>query len=201
MHAEALIWFCCQAQAALHAFRQIDTCTQTGRQMKTHRQTDRLEQVIATDSLSSCTCALQVGDQYSIVAEFKRVEGEKQDVVQQQNMMRGSLATIRDGVHRAQRDLASPNYRDIDMRYRKQLIELKTTEMANSDLDKYHKVGTSHCCLWYQLEIVADGQAELVAALQLCSFSFLVPMDQFFIMACVVYPGQMLRACCTCTCL
>ena len=55
--------------------------------------------------------------------------------------MRGSLQTIRDGVQRAQRDLASPNYRDIDSRYRKQLIELKTTEMANSDLDKYHKVG------------------------------------------------------------
>ena len=55
--------------------------------------------------------------------------------------MRGSLQTIRDGVQRAQRDLASPNYRDIDARYRKQLIELKTTEMANSDLDKYHKVG------------------------------------------------------------
>lgn len=54
-------------------------------------------------------------------------------------MMRGSLATIRDSVHRAQRDLSSPNYRDIDARYRKQLIELKTTEMANSDLDKYHK--------------------------------------------------------------
>ncbi len=138
-------------------------CKQTGqlrtdRQMQTDKQTfadrnrqtgwpDGQEQDSATDSLSSCICALQVGDQDSIVAEFKRVEGEKQDVVQQQNMMRGSLATIRDGVHRAQRDLASPNYRDIDMRYRKQLIELKTTEMANSDLDKYHKVGISKCCL------------------------------------------------------
>jgi DNA repair protein RAD50 len=116
--------------------------------METHRQTDRQEQVVAIDSLSNCICALQVGDQDSIVAEFKSVEGEKQDVVQQQNMMRGSLATIRDGIHRAQRDLASPNYRDIDMRYRKQLIELKTTEMANSDLDKYHKVSISDCCSW-----------------------------------------------------
>ncbi len=112
------------------------------------RWADRQEQDCATGSLSSCICVLQVGDQDAIVADFKRVEGEKQDVVQQQNMMRGSLATIRDGVHRAQRDLASPNYRDIDMRYRKQLIELKTTEMANSDLDKYHKVGISDCFSW-----------------------------------------------------
>ncbi len=151
----------------------------TDRQMQTDRQTvadrnrqtdgwaDRQEQDSAIGSLASCICALQVGDQDSIVAEFKRVEGEKQDVVQQQNMMRGSLATIRDGVHRAQRDLASPNYRDIDMRYRKQLIELKTTEMANSDLDKYHKVGISDCCSWHKLQIesIADGRVEAVAAM------------------------------------
>lgn len=83
----------------------------------------------------------QVGDYDTIVKEFKGVEGQRQDVVQQQNMMRGSLATIRDGVQRAQRDLASPNYREIDMKYRQQQIVLKTTEMANNDLDKYHKVG------------------------------------------------------------
>ena len=71
---------------------------------------------------------------------YKAAMKQKEEVRGQQDMMRGSLATIREGVHRAQRDLASPNYRDIDGRYRKQLIELKTTEMANSDLDKYHKV-------------------------------------------------------------
>lgn len=38
------------------------------------------------------------------------------------------------------RDLAQQVYRDIDGKYRRQLIELRTTEMANSDLEKYHKV-------------------------------------------------------------
>lgn len=82
-----------------------------------------------------------MGDHESIVLAYKQATKQKEEVRGQQDMMRGSLATIREGVHRAQRDLASPNYRDIDGRYRKQLIELKTTEMANSDLDKYHKVG------------------------------------------------------------
>ena len=86
---------------------------------------------------------IQVGDHQAIISEFHSQQRQKAQVVEKQNMMRGSLATIRDSVHRAQRDLSSPNYRDIDARYRKQLIELKTTEMANSDLDKYHKVRTT----------------------------------------------------------
>ena len=87
--------------------------------------------------------SMQVGVHASIVSAFNQGMKQKEEVQRQQDMMRGSLATIREGVHRAQRDLASPNYRDIDARYRKQLIELKTTEMANSDLDKYHKVSAT----------------------------------------------------------
>lgn len=84
-----------------------------------------------------------------MAAEHHSLQERKHEVKGRQDMMRGSLQTIRDGVQRAQRDLASPNYRDIDSRYRKQQIELKTTEMANSDLDKYHKVSVDvelSCC-------------------------------------------------------
>ncbi len=41
------------------------------------------------------------------------------------------------------RDLAAVQYRDIDAKFRTQLIQLKTTEMATSDLEKYHKVRRS----------------------------------------------------------
>lgn len=58
-----------------------------------------------------------------------------------QDMARGSLGTVREGLKRARENLSAKEYRDIDNRHRKQLIELKTTEMAASDLDKYHKVG------------------------------------------------------------
>lgn len=39
----------------------------------------------------------------------------------------------------AQRELAAPNFREIDSRFRRQLIELETTKMATTDLDKFHK--------------------------------------------------------------
>lgn len=55
-------------------------------------------------------------------------------------MARGSLGTVREGMKRAKDNLSAKEYRDIDALHRKQLIEVKTTEMAASDLDKYHKV-------------------------------------------------------------
>ena len=46
---------------------------------------------------------------------------------------------MRESIARAQRELANPNFRDIDARFRKQLIELETTKMATTDLEKFHK--------------------------------------------------------------
>ncbi len=43
---------------------------------------------------------------------------------------------------RAQRELANPNFKDIDAKFREGLIELETTKMATTDLEKFHKV----CC-------------------------------------------------------
>lgn len=55
-------------------------------------------------------------------------------------MARGSLSTVRQGVQRAKSDLSVKEYRNIDFKYRNQLLELKTSEMAASDLAEYHKV-------------------------------------------------------------
>lgn len=59
-----------------------------------------------------------------------------------QDMAKGALGTVREGVRRAQDDLGANEYRDIDERHRKQQIEMRTTEKAASDLDYYHKVQT-----------------------------------------------------------
>ena len=40
-------------------------------------------------------------------------------------------------------DLSAKEYRNIDSKYRNQLLELKTAEMAASDLNEYHKVHSS----------------------------------------------------------
>jgi DNA repair protein RAD50 len=63
-------------------------------------------------------------------------------------MARGSLGTVRDGIQRAKDNLSAKEFRDIDTHYRKQLIELKTTEMAASDLDKYHKARLRSPSFW-----------------------------------------------------
>ena len=49
-----------------------------------------------------------------------------------------------EGLNRAKRDLSDVIYRNIDQKYRKQLVELKTTELAVQDLDKYFKVGQNY---------------------------------------------------------
>ena len=59
-----------------------------------------------------------------------------------QNMKRGSLGTVQEQVQRAQRSLGAAHFTDIDAKFRTQQIELHTTELATSDLDKYHKVGS-----------------------------------------------------------
>ena len=55
-------------------------------------------------------------------------------------MAQGSLGTVLEGLNRAKQDLGDVAYRNIDQKYRKQLVELKTTELAVQDLDKYFKV-------------------------------------------------------------
>ena len=58
----------------------------------------------------------------------------------QQDMAKGSLGTVREGVKRAQKDLSANEYRGIDERHRKQQIEMRTIEKAANDLNEYHKV-------------------------------------------------------------
>ena len=51
-------------------------------------------------------------------------------------------------MERARGDLNQKQYNRIEERYREHLIMLKTTEMANSDLEKYHKVGEELVLRW-----------------------------------------------------
>eukprot|EP00884_Botryococcus_braunii_P018369 jgi/Botrbrau1/5215/Bobra.0172s0079.1 len=81
----------------------------------------------------------QVGDRQRLMNEIAVSESREKELRSKQDMLRGSLGTIREQVRRAKEDLRNPNYREIDKRYRKALICLKTTEMANSDMEKYHK--------------------------------------------------------------
>lgn len=56
-----------------------------------------------------------------------------------QDMARGSLETVAEAMRGAQRDLGDSVYKDVDKRWKALTIEVETTRMAASDLDKYHK--------------------------------------------------------------
>lgn len=83
--------------------------------------------------------AEQVGDVAALQRMFADHRQQVVDARSRRDEMRGSLATVKEGVARAQRDLGAPQFRDIDAKYRTQNIQLTTTKMATSDLEKYHK--------------------------------------------------------------
>ncbi len=90
--------------------------------------------------LPAQSLAEQVGNLEAASAEYAAVMSERDELRRRQNMLKGALQHIRDAVRTAERELSSHLYVDIDIKYRKQLIELRTTEMAGNDLEKYHKV-------------------------------------------------------------
>lgn len=78
--------------------------------------------------------------------EHQDLVSERQVLQQQSDALRkdiahyeGRLRGFEDDEKRCQRELRSDLYRSADEKHRQQVIAMKTTEMANSDLDKYYK--------------------------------------------------------------
>ena len=88
--------------------------------------------------------ALQVGSLADLGRRFDAARTGATAARQADAELKGRSSTVRESVAAAQRELAAPNFRDIDARFRKQLVELETTKMATSDLDKFHKVLREH---------------------------------------------------------
>lgn len=82
---------------------------------------------------------VDVGDVAAVDSRYREVKAAAQRVDGDRHRIDGSVVTYQESLSRSQRDLGQQVYRDIDGKYRRQLIELRTTEMANSDLEKYHK--------------------------------------------------------------
>lgn len=80
-----------------------------------------------------------VGDRQAIQREYDRVSQHLQKLRSDCDMQRGSLGTVLERVGLCQQELSVAQYHNIEAKYRQQNIELKTTEMAQSDLQKYHK--------------------------------------------------------------
>ncbi|KAG0587113.1 hypothetical protein KC19_2G141300 [Ceratodon purpureus] len=78
------------------------------------------------------------GDLRTLEADLKRANVDLQRLLSEQNRSQGTIAVYESNVGKNKAELNQPQYKDIEKRYSTQLIQLKTTEMANKDLDKYY---------------------------------------------------------------
>ncbi|XP_027116885.1 DNA repair protein RAD50 isoform X1 [Coffea arabica] len=81
---------------------------------------------------------LKVGGVSAVEAELAKLSKEREGLLSELNRCRGTMAVYRSNISTNQIDLKQAQYKDIDKRYFDQLIQLKTTEMANKDLDRYY---------------------------------------------------------------
>ncbi|KAK3020639.1 hypothetical protein RJ639_046423 [Escallonia herrerae] len=101
---------------------------------KTKAEVDKLTNEI--DSLEERT--LEIGRVSSFEAELAKLTRERESLLSELNRCHGTLSVYQSNVAKNKIDLKQAQYKDIDKRYFDQLIQLKTTEMANKDLDRYY---------------------------------------------------------------
>ncbi|XP_010274077.1 PREDICTED: DNA repair protein RAD50 [Nelumbo nucifera] len=81
---------------------------------------------------------LTMGGVSTIEASHKKAMQERERLMSELNMCRGTLSVYQKNIAEYKCDLKQAKYNDIDKRYFNQMIQLKTTEMANKDLDRYY---------------------------------------------------------------
>ncbi|CAJ2668179.1 unnamed protein product [Trifolium pratense] len=101
---------------------------------KTKAQVDKLLHEIETLEESM----LKVGVFDTIEKELQKLSKERERLLEESNRCKGTMDVYQSNISKNKIDLKQAQYKDIDKRYFDQLIQLKTTEMANKDLDRYY---------------------------------------------------------------
>ncbi|XP_057429141.1 DNA repair protein RAD50 [Lotus japonicus] len=81
---------------------------------------------------------LKVGGISTFETELQKLSQEKERLVSELHRCQGTMSVYQSNISKNKIDLKQAQYKDIDKRYFDQLIQLKTTEMANKDLDRYY---------------------------------------------------------------
>ncbi|PIA35916.1 hypothetical protein AQUCO_03400067v1 [Aquilegia coerulea] len=81
---------------------------------------------------------VKIGGLSTFEADLKKHLQEKERIRSELDRCHGTLSVYQSNVSKHKVDLKQSQYNDIDNRYFNQLIQLKTTEMANKDLDRYY---------------------------------------------------------------
>jgi len=81
---------------------------------------------------------LSIGSLSAIEADLKRHSQEKERLNSEFNRWQGTLSVYQSNISKHKQELKLSQYKDIEKRYTNQFLQLKTTEMANKDLDRYY---------------------------------------------------------------
>ncbi|XP_057477657.1 DNA repair protein RAD50 [Actinidia eriantha] len=81
---------------------------------------------------------LKIGGVSTFEADLLKLSQERERLLSELNRCRGTVSVYQTNVSKNKVDLKQAQYKDIDKRYFDQLIQLKTSEMANKDLDRYY---------------------------------------------------------------
>ncbi|GKA14218.1 DNA repair protein RAD50 [Tanacetum coccineum] len=71
-------------------------------------------------------------------ADRQKLSKERERLLSELNKYYGTVSVYQKAISKNKVDLKNPEYKDIDKRHFDQLLKLKTTEMANKDLNKYY---------------------------------------------------------------
>ncbi|KAI8818611.1 uncharacterized protein EV422DRAFT_174904 [Fimicolochytrium jonesii] len=98
-----------------------------------HAQCAALDKKIAgfDEDLARC-------DQASVETQYKRLRAKHEKLVGERAGLVGESKQMQEQLRRLEREL-NTDYQNVDEKYRLQLIELKTEQMAHHDLEKYAK--------------------------------------------------------------
>ncbi|CEP14075.1 hypothetical protein [Parasitella parasitica] len=98
------------------------------------------------DQLAKCEHELASANQrqnqvdvVSLQADLQRAQNEQSDLVDKRGSIRGEIVQMRDQSRRYDQELRT-DYANVEGRYGKLYIDVKTKELASEDLEKYSKV-------------------------------------------------------------
>ncbi|KAG4210021.1 hypothetical protein ERO13_A02G019100v2 [Gossypium hirsutum] len=103
-----------------------------------YRKTKAEVDVLSREIESLQERIMEIGGIFKFEGEIQKISEERERLLSELNRCRGTMSVYQSNISKNKAELKQAQYKDIDKRYFDQLIQLKTTEMANKDLDRYY---------------------------------------------------------------